>query len=68
MAADANTSPSTICSFSRDIFSQPPINHVDLSGTLEEVVLQLRKEVPQELIVSMFQKLVRLRNTLSPRL
>lgn len=57
MAVDANTSESTICSFSQNIFSQPPTNHVDLSGTLEEAVLQLRKEVPQELIVSMFQKL-----------
>ena len=31
---------------------------VDLSDLLEEAVLQLRKEVPQELVVSMFQKLV----------
>ena len=32
---------------------------VDLSGTLEHSIIQLRKEVPQELVVSMFQKLVR---------
>lgn len=32
---------------------------VDLSGSLEESVLQLRKELPAELVVSMFQKLVR---------
>lgn len=32
---------------------------VDLSGTLEDSIIQLRKEVPQELVVSMFQKLVR---------
>jgi chloride channel 3/4/5 len=33
---------------------------VDLSGTLEDSIIQLRKEVPQELVVSMFQKLVRM--------
>ena len=32
---------------------------VDLSGTLEDSIIQLRKDVPQELVVSMFQKLVR---------
>ena len=32
---------------------------VDLSNTLEDSIIQLRKEVPQELVVSMFQKLVR---------
>jgi chloride channel 3/4/5 len=32
---------------------------VDFSGSLEESVLQLRKELPVELVVSMFQKLVR---------
>ena len=32
---------------------------VDLSDTLEDSIIQLRKEVPQELVVSMFQKLVR---------
>ena len=32
---------------------------VDLSSALEDSVIQLRKEVPQELVVSMFQKLVR---------
>ena len=32
---------------------------VDLSGTLEDSIIQLRKEVPQELVVNMFQKLVR---------
>lgn len=33
---------------------------VDLSGTLEDSIIQLRKDVPQELVVSMFQKLVRI--------
>ena len=32
---------------------------VDLSLALEDSIIQLRKEVPQELVVSMFQKLVR---------
>jgi hypothetical protein len=32
---------------------------VDLSNTLKDSIIQLRKEVPQELVVSMFQKLVR---------
>lgn len=34
-------------------------SRIDLSGCLEEAVIQLRKEVPQELVVNMFQKLVR---------
>jgi len=33
------------------------MNQVDLSGCLEETVLHLRKEVPLELVVSMFQRL-----------
>ena len=32
---------------------------VNLSPLLEEAVLQLRKDVPLELVVTMFQKLVR---------
>lgn len=46
----------TKCSFS----NRPAAMHtrlVDLSGSLEESVLQLRKELPAELVVSMFQKL-----------
>lgn len=31
---------------------------LDLSELLEESVIQLRKEVPQELVVKMFQKMV----------
>ena len=31
---------------------------VNLSGLLEEAVLQLRKDVPLELVVNMFQKMV----------
>jgi len=37
---------------------------IDLSGSLSESVLQLRKELPLELVVSMFQKLVRFSRTL----
>lgn len=36
-----------------------PDQSVDLSMVLEEAVLQLRKEVPQEVVVNMFQKMVR---------
>jgi hypothetical protein len=38
---------------------------VDLSGALEHSIIQLRKEVPQELVVNMFQKLVRFGSLLS---
>ena len=31
---------------------------VDFSDALEDSIIQLRKEVPQELVVNMFQKLV----------
>ncbi|KAJ7035598.1 Cl-channel protein [Mycena alexandri] len=45
----------------RCVFSQHTSSNaeeqVDLSSLLEEAVLQLRKEVPKELVVSMFQKL-----------
>lgn len=34
------------------------LERVDLSSVLEDSVIQLRKEVPQELVVNMFQKLV----------
>jgi chloride channel 3/4/5 len=34
------------------------MGQVNLAGTLDESVLQLRKEVPQELVVSLFQKMV----------
>ncbi|KAG5639080.1 hypothetical protein H0H81_007024 [Sphagnurus paluster] len=45
------------CSFSsRDSLLRAD-TRIDLSSSLEEAVLQLRKEVPQELVVNMFQKL-----------
>jgi chloride channel 3/4/5 len=47
----------------RCVFSQQSSSsaeeQIDLSGLLEEAVLQLRQEVPKELVVNMFQKLVR---------
>lgn len=51
------------CFFSIRHSQLPESTRVDLSGSLEEAVLQLRKEVPQELVVSIFQKLVRLQTT-----
>ncbi|RDB23755.1 H(+)/Cl(-) exchange transporter 3 [Hypsizygus marmoreus] len=45
------------CSFSIRDSVVPEDTRADLSECLEEAVLQLRKEVPQELVVSMFQKL-----------
>ena len=32
---------------------------IDLESTIEKAVLQLRKEVPQEQVVSLFQNMVR---------
>lgn len=37
----------------------PIDERVDLSSAIEDSIIQLRKEVPQELVVNMFQKLVR---------
>lgn len=38
---------------------------IDFSSTLDSTILQLRKEVPRELVVAMFQKMVRGLNQLS---
>ncbi|KAF7370903.1 Chloride channel protein [Mycena sanguinolenta] len=43
------------CAFSRRLSSTE--EQVDFSGLLEEAVLQLREEVPKELVVNMFQKM-----------
>ena len=40
---------------------------LDLSGLLEESTLTLRKDVPLELVVDMFQKMVRVNSRLLPR-
>ncbi|PSR74313.1 hypothetical protein PHLCEN_2v9930 [Hermanssonia centrifuga] len=44
------------CTFSQDIAAANP-DMVNLSSLLEEAVLQLRKEVPLQLVVNMFQKM-----------
>ena len=46
------------CTFSENRMRIPINDRVDLESTLEDSVIQLRKEVPQELVVNMFQKLV----------
>lgn len=46
-----------ICTFSQNHLRIHADERLDLSGTLEQAVIQLRKEVPQELVVKMFQKL-----------
>lgn len=52
------SSPMWRCTFSPR--SPTADNHLEnLSDILEVTVLQLRKELPQELVVNMFQKLVR---------
>ncbi len=45
------------CTFSQDVAAANP-DMVNLSSLLEEAVLQLRKEVPLQLVVNMFQKMV----------
>lgn len=46
------------CTFSKNRTRIPADERIDLEFTLEDSVIQLRKEVPQELVVNMFQKLV----------
>ena len=46
------------CSFSRRESVLPEADKIDFSASLEEAILQLRKDVPQELVINMFQKLV----------
>ena len=54
-----NSSEGTLkCSFSISDSILPEASRVDLSGCLEGTVIQLRKEVPLEIVVNMFQKLV----------
>jgi chloride channel 3/4/5 len=45
------------CTFSENRLRIAADQRVDLESTLEDSVIQLRKEVPQELVVNMFQKL-----------
>lgn len=46
-----------ICTFSKNYMMITASNRIDMSRTLETTVLQLRKEVSQETLVSMFQKM-----------
>lgn len=46
------------CTFSIQDSTSSIASRMDVSDCLEEAVLQLRKEVPLELVVNMFQKLV----------
>ncbi|KAF8967680.1 Cl-channel protein [Flammula alnicola] len=45
------------CTFSQNRLRLNVEERVDLSNALEDSIIQLRKEVPQELVVNMFQKL-----------
>ena len=49
------------CTFSEHRLRIPIDERLDFSSTLEDSIIQLRKEVPQELVVTMFQKLVSFR-------
>ncbi|KAI0079343.1 Cl-channel protein [Panus rudis PR-1116 ss-1] len=53
---DAASSTNRRCTFSKAVASADP-DAVDLSGLLDDTVLQLRKEVPLQLVVNMFQKM-----------
>ncbi|CAL1714208.1 unnamed protein product [Somion occarium] len=56
LAEDATSGVERRCTFSKELAaSQPEI--ADLSGLLDDTVLQLRKEVPLQLVVNMFQKM-----------
>ena len=49
------------CSFSPPGVSLVPaedINCIDFSGALDDTAIHLRHEVPQQMVVNMFQKLV----------
>ncbi|KAJ7623517.1 Cl-channel protein [Roridomyces roridus] len=56
LAEDVDSGRARRCRFSKGS-SFDSETDVDLSGLLEAAVLQLRPEVPKELVVSMFQKL-----------
>ena len=56
---DSDSDQGKICTFSQNRMRVPAEERIDLSSALEDSIIQLRKEVPQELVVNMFQKLVR---------
>lgn len=47
-----------ICTFSKNYMLVSASNRIDMSSTLEKTIIQLRKEVSLEMLVSMFQKMV----------
>jgi chloride channel 3/4/5 len=58
LSHDLASGSSRFCIFtSKPTLYRSATQQFNLSGVLEESVLQLRKEVPQELVVTMFQKL-----------
>jgi chloride channel 3/4/5 len=54
---DSDADQRKICTFSQNRLRVPAEERIDLSSALEDSIIQLRKEVPQELVVNMFQKL-----------
>lgn len=58
LSQDHAPPPERRCTFSRRRFASQGDDFENLSEVIEEALLQLRKELPQELVVNMFQKLV----------
>lgn len=60
LSRDPAPSPERRCTFSRRRFAAAVggDSFENMSEVIEEALLQLRKELPQELVVNMFQKLV----------
>ena len=58
LSRDLAPSPERRCTFSKRRFASQSVDFENLSEAIEEALLQLRKELPQELVVNMFQKLV----------
>jgi chloride channel 3/4/5 len=59
LSEDLDSGTARRCIFStRSSTYASSVDQVNLSETLHEAVIQLRKEVPQELVITMFQKLV----------
>ncbi|KAF9531719.1 Cl-channel protein [Crepidotus variabilis] len=54
---DQDTDRNKKCTFSKNRSRIPADERIDLEFTLEDSIIQLRKEVPQELVVNVFQKL-----------
>lgn len=57
VAEDASSGVQRPCTFSKLVVASNP-DVFDLSSLLDDTVLQLRKDVPLQLVVNMFQKMV----------